>query len=144
MRRATLAFLLAVFIPLTVFASAGPQTVTTQVLSATPARTEVAATFDRLSLVATTNALGAGETAEGYGTILAVAGHGTPSARVLSYDLGDAVYLATALDDQQLDVAPSPDQIGSSGPASARAGSAGSAHPPARDRTHCTKAAGVT
>jgi hypothetical protein len=112
MRRAASVFLASILIPLTVLAAVQPRAMTTQILTATPTRTEVTADFDRQSLISSLSAVSTEENpADGLDAILAIAGHGTPVARVLSYELGAPVRASMTLDNTQMDIASSPAEI---------------------------------
>jgi hypothetical protein len=107
MRRTTLVVLVALLLlPLCLFAAASSG-MTTQVLSASLSRTDLTVRLDDAAFYAHVNQLEAGERAmDGNGTLLAIAGHGNPSAEVTHYELGDIVQSMTSL--SPLDIATSP------------------------------------
>jgi hypothetical protein len=112
MKRAVSVFLFAVLMPLTVLAAVQTPAMTAQIASATPTRTEVTAEFDPQSIIARFSATSAEQdAAQGFNALLAVAGHGTPVAHVLSYELGDPVSAMLTLDNPPPDVAATPADI---------------------------------
>jgi hypothetical protein len=94
MRRASwILFLGAILLPLIAFSATASQTaLTTQVLTASPSQTVVAAEFDQAALSTRLSSLDFDESpSDGYGMILAIAGHGAPVATVENFELGDPV-----------------------------------------------------
>jgi hypothetical protein len=78
-----------------------------QILTATPARTVVAVEFAAATVAERLTApIDGARPTDGFGSILAIAGHGTPVAHVLQYELGAAVQLSSALDDANIAVQP--------------------------------------
>jgi hypothetical protein len=110
MRQITLVALVTLFVlPLTLFAAADSG-LTTQILSATSTRTVVSAEIDPVALAAHLQQLEPGGHAlDGYGTFLAIAGHGTPQAEVTRYQLGEIVQTTQSLTPQ--DIATTPNEL---------------------------------
>lgn len=103
-------FLGTVLLPLILFAAAPNQTLTTQMITATPRQTVVEAEFDQFALHTRLSGMELGDHAtEGLGIILGIAGHGNPVAHVQNYELGDEVQTSTTLAAE--DIASSSDEL---------------------------------
>ena len=110
--RLTTFFLLALclLLPMAAFAAAAPSGVTNQILSASLDRTTVRVDLDEAVLQRRMAQPVDGEQlTDGLGLVLAIAGHGTPAARVLSWETGEAVMPTAAL--QPGAVAASPEAL---------------------------------
>ncbi len=94
-------------LPLTLWATATSPSMTTRVLSASPALTVIAAEFDETALQNQLAALEFDASAsDGLGMILAVAGRGNPVANVLDYELGEAVAATMTVPDDDAAITP--------------------------------------
>ena len=94
MRQATLIrfLLVALLLPSLLFAASEQSALSTRILTATPAQSVVAAEFDAPAVTARLGTLEFGERpTDGYGLMLAIAGHGTPELRIVHYELGEAL-----------------------------------------------------
>ncbi len=81
----------------------GVQPMTTQILTATPARTVVAAEFDAAVTVQRLSTLQADERiTDGLGSLLAIAGHGNPSAYVQNLELSEPLSGTYSLDERDV------------------------------------------
>jgi hypothetical protein len=102
--------LLAVLFPLIGRAAAPAAGMTTQILTATPTHTVVAAEFENSVLLERANRGDSDEqTADGFGVLLAISGHGNPTAHVLHYELGDVLGSSGSLDEPEW--ATEPDEL---------------------------------
>jgi hypothetical protein len=108
----TLFLLLAALLTPLIGVSSESNTVgmTTHVTSASAVQTRLSVAFDE-SAVAGRIASGdiEGRALSGYGSVLAINGHGTPAAHVTSYTLGQALDRSMALD--ALEIPSSPDEL---------------------------------
>lgn len=79
-------------LPFAAFAAEGSASMTNRIVHATPAHTAVRVDIDQPSLLQRIMQPVEGESiSDGLGMILAIAGHGQPSAHVTSWDLGEVV-----------------------------------------------------
>ncbi len=85
------------------FASENRTGMTTQILTATPYRTVVAAEFDAAAVTQRLNSLESDEhLTDGTGLLLAIAGHGAPVATVTRIELGEPVSTTQSLDERDI------------------------------------------
>jgi hypothetical protein len=92
------------------FATENRTGMTTQILTATPNHTVVAAEFDAAAIPQRLNSMeSGGHLTDGLGTLLAIAGHGAPVATIADLELGQALAGTLALDN--FDVANSVDEL---------------------------------
>jgi hypothetical protein len=106
----TLLLVLCLLLPAAAFAAAGTPGVTHRILYASPSRTAVRVDLDEAALQRRiAQPLDGEQLTDGLGLILAIAGHGAPVARVLSWETGGVVMPAAAV--QSITVADSPDDL---------------------------------
>ncbi len=92
------------------FASENRTGLTTQILTATPYRTVVAAEFDAATVTQRLNSLESDEhLTDGSGLLLAIAGHGAPVATVTQIELGEPVSTTQSVDER--DIAQTADDV---------------------------------
>ena len=102
-RAAWIAILFSAMIPMATLAAEVGQAMTARVLTASPQRTVVAAEFDgamlreRMQLPPDV-----GQISDGLGMLLAIAGHGQPTVRVQTYELGEALQPTAATLDAEI------------------------------------------
>ena len=111
MRLSTIIYLaLTLLLPLTALANTGPSNTTHRVLYGSPTQTAVRLEMDPTTLQQRITQPRDGEKlSDGLGVILAIAGHGTPTAHVLSWEAGDVVTPTASLG--SLDAAASPNEL---------------------------------
>ncbi|MCX6601954.1 MAG: C25 family cysteine peptidase [bacterium] len=112
MKRSTAFSVLALCVlpPVATFAVAGTPGVTNQILYASPSRTALQVDLDEAALQQRiAQPMDGEQLTDGLGLILAIAGHGAPAARVLSWETGGVVMPAVAV--QSITVADSPDDL---------------------------------